>query len=175
VAPNSKTETFAAVRLEINSWRWHGVPFYIRAGKLLPVTSTEVFVRLREPPVVFSTCCAPPNHLRFRISPEVSIALGATVMDPEDRMIGRPVELLATHQPGAGEMDAYARVLADAMEGDATLFAREDYVEEAWRIVDPVLKADTPLYEYEPKTWGPGQAYEQLSPPGGWKNPIVTG
>ena len=90
-------------------------------------------------------------------------------------MIGRQVELLMSRQPGAGEMDAYARVLADAMAGDATLFAREDYVEEAWRIVDPVLKADTPLYEYEPKTWGPSQAYEQLSPPGGWQNPIVTG
>jgi glucose-6-phosphate 1-dehydrogenase len=175
VAPNSKIETFAALRLEINSWRWQGVPFYIRAGKSLPVTCTEVVVRLRQPPVVFATCCAPPNHLRFRISPEVSIALGATVMDPEERMIGRSVELLASRQPGAGEMDAYARVLGDAMEGDATLFAREDYVEEAWRIVDPVLKADTPVFEYEPKSWGPSQAYQQLSPPGDWQNPIVTG
>jgi glucose-6-phosphate 1-dehydrogenase len=175
VAPNSKIETFAALRLEINSWRWQGVPFYIRAGKSLAVTCTEVVVRLRQPPVVFSTCCAPPNHLRFRISPEVSIALGATVMDPEERMIGQPVELLASRQPGAGEMDAYARVLGDAMEGDATLFAREDYVEEAWRIVVPVLKADTPVYEYEPESWGPSQAYEQLHPTGGWQNPTVTG
>jgi len=174
VAPHSQVETFAALRLEVNSWRWKGVPFYIRAGKSLPVTCTEVIVRLRQPPVLFSTCCSGPNYLRFRISPEVTIALGASVMDPEERMIGRSVELLASHQPGAGEMDAYERVLGDAMEGDATLFAREDYVEEAWRIVDPVLKAGTPVYEYEPKSWGPSQAYQQVSPPGGWQNPIVT-
>jgi glucose-6-phosphate 1-dehydrogenase len=146
VAPHSQVETFAALRLEVNSWRWQGVPFYIRAGKLMPVTCTEVIVRLRQPPVLFSTCCSGPNYLRFRISPEVTIALGATVMDPEERMIGRSVELLASRQPGAGEMDAYERVLGDAMEGDATLFAREDYVEEAWRIVDPVLKAGTPVF-----------------------------
>ena len=144
VAPQSQVETFAALRLEVNSWRWQGVPFYIRAGKCMPVTCTEVVVRLRQPPVVFSTCCSGPNYFRFRISPEVTIALGATVMDPEERMIGRPTELLASRQPGAGEMDAYERVLGDAMDGDATLFAREDYVEEAWRIVDPVLKAGTP-------------------------------
>ena len=93
---------------------------------------------------VFTTCCSGPNYLRFRISPDVTIALGVTVMDPDERMIGQPSELLASHQPGAGEMDAYERVLGDAMAGDATLFAREDYVEEAWRIVDPVLKAGTP-------------------------------
>jgi glucose-6-phosphate 1-dehydrogenase len=175
VAPQSQVETFAALRLDVNSWRWKGIPFYIRAGKSLPVTCTEVIVRLRQPPVLFSTCCAGPNYLRFRISPEVAIALGATVMDPEERMIGRSVELLASRQPGAGEMDAYERVLGDAMEGDATLFAREDYVEEAWRIVDPVLKASTPVYEYEPNSWGPSQAYQQVSPPGGWQNPIMTG
>ena len=175
VAPHSRIETFAALRLEVNSWRWQGVPFYIRAGKSMPVTCTEVVVRLRQPPVVFTTCCSGPNYFRFRISPEVTIALGATVMDREERMIGRPTELLASNQPGAGEMDAYERILGDAMDGDATLFAREDYVEEAWRIVDPVLKASTPVYEYEPNSWGPSQAYQQVSPPGGWQNPIVTG
>jgi glucose-6-phosphate 1-dehydrogenase len=175
VAEHSQVETFAALRLEVNSWRWNGVPFYIRAGKLMPVTCTEVIVRLRRPPVFFSTCCSEPNYLRFRISPEVTIALGATVLDPEERMIGQAVELLASRQPGAGEMDAYERVLGDAMEGDATLFAREDYVEEAWRIVDPVLKAGTPVYEYEPNCWGPTQAFQQVSPPGGWQSPIVTG
>jgi glucose-6-phosphate 1-dehydrogenase len=175
VAPHSQVETFAAVRLGVDSWRWKGVPFCIRAGKLMPVTCTEVIVRLRQPPVLFSTCCSGPNYLRFRISPEVTIALGATVMDPEERMIGRSEELSASRQPGAGEMDAYERVLGDAMEGDATLFAREDYVEEAWRIVDPVLKAGTPVYEYEPGSWGPSQAYQQVSPPGGWQDPIVTG
>jgi glucose-6-phosphate 1-dehydrogenase len=175
VAPQSQVETFAALRLEINSWRWKGVPFHIRAGKLLPVTCTEVIVRLRQPPVVFSTCCAAPNYLRFRISPEVTIALGTTVMDPEERMIGRPAELLASRSPGAGEMEAYERILGDAMDGDATLFAREDYVEESWRIVDPVLNEVTPVYEYEPNSWGPREVDAKLSPPGGWQNPSATG
>jgi glucose-6-phosphate 1-dehydrogenase len=175
VSPHSQVETFAALRLEINSWRWKGVPVYIRAGKSLAVTCTEVVVRLRQPPVVFSTCCSGPNYFRFRISPDVTMALGATAMDPEERMIGEAVELVASHQKGAGEMDAYERILGDAMEGDATLFAREDYVEEAWRIVDPVLKARTAVFEYEPKSWGPSQAYQQVSPPGGWHNPTVAG
>jgi glucose-6-phosphate 1-dehydrogenase len=175
VAPHSRVETFAALRLEVDSWRWKGVPFYIRAGKSLPVTCTEVIVRLRQPPVLFSTCCSSPNYLRFRISPDVTIALGATVMDPEERMIGRPAELLASHQIGAGEMNAYERILGDAMEGDATLFAREDYVEEAWRIVDPMLKLGTPVFEYEPNTWGPSEVDARIAPPGGWQNPLVTG
>jgi glucose-6-phosphate 1-dehydrogenase len=175
VAPHSQVETFAALRLQFNSWRWNGVPFHIRAGKLLPVTCTEVIVRLRQPPVVFSTCCPAPNYLRFRISPEVTIALGATVMDPEERMIGRRVELLASHHPGAGEMDAYERVLGDALDGDATLFAREDYVEEAWRIVDPVLKSGTPVFQYEPNTWGPTEVEARVTPPGGWQDPLVKG
>ncbi len=175
VAPDSQVETFAALRLEVNSWRWQGVPFYIRAGKSLPVTCTEVVVRLRRPPTVFPTSSPAPNYFRFRISPEVTAAFGLTVMDPEEKMIGQSVELLASHHPGPGEMDAYERVLGDAMEGDATLFAREDYVEEAWRIVDPVLKAGTPVYEYEPGTWGPSEVNNQVSPPGGWQNPIVKG
>jgi glucose-6-phosphate 1-dehydrogenase len=174
VAPHSQIETFAVLRLEVNSWRWQGVPFYIRAGKCMPVTCTEVVVRLRQPPVVFTTCCSGPNYFRFRISPEVTIALGATVMDPEERMIGRSAELVASRQPGAGEMDAYERVLGDAMDGDATLFAREDYVEEAWRIVDPVLKAGTPAYEYEPGTWGPSEVEQRVAPPGGWENPTMS-
>jgi glucose-6-phosphate 1-dehydrogenase len=175
VAPDSQVETFAALRLDVNSWRWQGVPFYIRAGKCLPVTCTEVVVRLRRPPTVFPTASPPPNYFRFRISPEVTAAFGLTVMDPEEKMIGQPVELLASHHPDAGEMDAYERVLLDAMEGDPTLFAREDYVEEAWRIVDPVLKAGSPIFEYEPKTWGPSEVDKQVAPPGGWQNPIVTG
>src|SRR6516165_2801043 len=116
VAPDSKVETFAALRLNVNSWRWQGVPFYIRAGKSLPVTSTEVVVRLRRPPTVFPTCCPGQNYFRFRISPVVTAAFGMTVMDPEEKMIGQPVELLASHHPEAGEMDAYERVLGDAME-----------------------------------------------------------
>jgi glucose-6-phosphate 1-dehydrogenase len=174
VAPDSPMETFVALRLEVNSWRWHGVPFYIRAGKCLPVTCTEVVVRLRRPPTVFPSCCPSPNYFRFRISPEVTMALGVTVMDQEEKMIGQSVELLASRHPAAGEMDAYERVLGDAMEGDATLFAREDYVEEAWRIVDPALKAKTPVHEYEPNTWGPAEVDKQVVPPGGWQNPTVA-
>ncbi len=174
VAPNSKVETFAALRLEVRSWRWQGIPFYIRAGKSLPVTCTEVVARLRRPPVIFPTCTPPPNHFRFRISPDVTVALGMTVMDPEEKMVGQRVELLASRHPGAEEMDAYERVLGDAMAGDRTLFAREDYVEEAWRIVDPVLKAVTPVYEYEPGTWGPREVDQKVAPPEGWQNPTVT-
>jgi glucose-6-phosphate 1-dehydrogenase len=175
VAADSQVETFAALRLDVNSWRWQGVPFYIRAGKLLPVTCTELVVRLRQPPQVFTTCCPATNYYRFRISPGVSGAFGMTVMDPEEKMIGQSVEMLASHHPEAGEMDAYERVLGDAMDGDATLFAREDYVEEAWRIVDPVLKAGTPVFEYEPKTWGPSEVDAKVVPPGGWQNPVMNG
>ena len=173
VEPDSRTETFAAVKLTLESWRWEGVPFYIRAGKNLPVTCTEVMARFRRPPAIFPTCTAPCNHVRFRISPEVQIALGATVMDEGEKFEGRPIELLAAHHPTADEMDAYERVLGDAMAGDATIFAREDYVEEAWRIVDPVLAARTPVYPYDAGQWGPTQE-EQLTPPGGWDDPVVT-
>ncbi len=158
VAANSQVETFAALRLDVNSWRWQGVPFYIRAGKSLPVTCTEVMVRLRRPPTIFPTASPSPNYFRFRISPDVTAAFGMTVMDPEEKMIGESVELLTNHHASAGEMDAYERLLGDAMAGDATLFAREDYVEEAWRIVDPVLKAGSAVYDYEPGTWGPDRS-----------------
>ncbi len=173
VAPDSKVETFAALRLEINSWRWQGVPFYIRAGKELPVTCTEVFVRLRQPPAIYSPAPPPPNYLRFRISPDVEIALGVMVKAAGEEMAGAETELLAYYHSTKDEMDAYERLLGDAMKGDATLFAREDYVEEAWRIVDPVLQADTAVYEYEPKTWGPREVDQKISPPGGWHNPAV--
>jgi glucose-6-phosphate 1-dehydrogenase len=172
VAPGSKVETFAALRLDINSWRWQGVPFYIRAGKSLPVTATEVVCRLRKPPTEIPAEVLHSNYLRFRISPDVSIAMGMTVMGPGEKLVGQPAEMIATKPPDAEEMDAYERVLGDAMAGDATLFAREDYVEQAWRIVDPVLKKVTPVYPYEPKTWGPHEV-EQVTPPGGWQNPIV--
>jgi len=173
VAPDSKVETFVALQLNVDSWRWQGVPFYIRAGKSLPVTCTEIVIRLREPPVVFPNCYRTQNYFRFRVSPNVTAAFGLTVMDQKEKMIGEQVELLASHYPGAEETDAYERVLGDAMAGDATLFAREDYVEEAWRIVDRVLKADTPIYEYEPRSWGPSEVDQKVSPPGGWENPTV--
>jgi glucose-6-phosphate 1-dehydrogenase len=174
VAPDSQMETFAALRLEIDSWRWQGVQFYIRAGKCLPVTCTEVVVRLRRPPALFPACCPAANYYRFRVSPDVTTAFGVTVMDPEEKMVGQSAEILASSHPSAEEMDAYERVLGDAMAGDATLFAREDYVEEAWRIVDPALKADTPVYEYEQKTWGPGAVDQRVVPAGGWQDPIVA-
>jgi glucose-6-phosphate 1-dehydrogenase len=174
VAADSQVETFAALRLEIDSWRWQGVPFYIRAGKSLPVTCTEVIVRLREAPRIFPHCVGIPNYLRFRINPDMTLALGTTVMDENDREVGEQVELLASRRPGANEMDAYERVLGDAMNGDRTLFARQDYVEEAWRIVDPVLKEATPVYEYEAGSWGPHEVDKNVTPPCGWLNPTVA-
>ena len=173
VAPDSGTETFVALRLEIDSWRWQGVPFYIRAGKCLPVTCTEVVVRLRRPPTMFHGFDLEPNYCRLRISPDITIAIGANVIAPGQETRSQSAEMLGTRLPRADEMDAYERVLGDAMQGDATLFAREDYVEEAWRIVDAVLKDSTPVYEYEPGTWGPNEVDSKVSPPGGWQNPTV--
>jgi glucose-6-phosphate 1-dehydrogenase len=174
VAPESKVETFAALRLEVDSWRWKGVPFYLRAGKNLPVTCTEVLARFREPPALFSGSALCQNYLRFRISPEMVIALGATVMGEDEKIPFEKVEMVAGSQPRPAEMDAYERILGDAMMGDATHFAREDYVEEAWRIVDPVLKADTPLYEYPKGVWGPNEVDRSVLPAGGWHNPLAT-
>jgi glucose-6-phosphate 1-dehydrogenase len=170
VAKDSKTETFAALRLEINSWRWKGVPFYIRAGKCLPVTSTEIVGKFCIPPSLAPESILTENHLRLRISPEVTIAMGMNILAPGDGMAIQAVEMVASRSPDAEDMDAYERLLGAAMEGDATLFAREDYVEEAWRIVDPVLKKGTPIYQYQPNTWGPREV-ERVTPPGGWSNP----
>lgn len=171
VAANSTTETFAALRLEVDSWRWKGVPFYIRAGKCLPVTCTEVFARFRKPPTVIRESALMQNHFRFRISPEMTIAIGATVMSAGEEMVGKQAEMIASRHPRADEMEAYERILTDAMAGDQTLFAREDYIEEAWRIVDPAIKAATPVYEYQPKTWGPALVQQTVSPLGGWHDP----
>jgi glucose-6-phosphate 1-dehydrogenase len=172
VACDSKTETFAVLRLEINSWRWQGVPIYIRAGKCLPVTSTELLIRLRRPPHLFPSPSV-PNYFRFRISPDVTMALGMMVKSPCDEMRGEPIEMQARQDTLPEEMDAYERLLHDAMAGDPTLFARQDYVEEAWRIVDPVLKADTPVYDYEPGTWGPAVVEQRIVPADGWHNPVM--
>jgi len=173
VAADSKVETFAAMQLEIDSWRWRGVPFYIRAGKCLPVTCTEVLVRLRQPPTMYEGFDLRSNHYRMRISPDIEFAFCTNIISPTDGSISIPNEIVGSRHPTANEMGAYERVLGDAMAGDATLFAREDYVEEAWRIVDPALKAVTPVFEYEPKSWGPKEA-EQIAPPGGWHNPILN-
>jgi glucose-6-phosphate 1-dehydrogenase len=174
VAADSTTETFAALRLEVDSWRWKGVPFYIRAGKNLPVTCTEVMARFRSPPMEFSASALSQNYLRFRISPEMTIAMGATVLSSGEELNTQAVEMVASRHPRPDEMDAYERVLLDAMAGDPTLFAREDYVEEAWRIVDPALQEGAPLHEYEKGTWGPSEVDARVSPPGGWLNPTAT-
>ncbi|MGI4853294.1 MAG: glucose-6-phosphate dehydrogenase [Janthinobacterium lividum] len=174
VKPGSKTETFAALRVDINSWRWQGVPFYIRAGKNLPVTCLEILARVRRPPLTdVSPKDTPQNYLRIRLSPEmaVAIALSAT---PATGSIRTLVELVATRHTKPGEMEAYERVLSDAMAGDATLFARQDYVEEAWRIVDPVLKLDLPVLPYAPHTWGPSATDSIICPEGSWHNPQIN-
>ena len=174
VTPNSTTETFAAFKLEIDSWRWRGVPFYLRAGKCLPVSCTEILVRLRQPPTMYEGYNLESNSFRIRISPDVVFAINLNNTAPDNDATSVREEIQASRWPEAREMDAYERVLGDAMAGDATLFAREDYVEEAWRIVDPVIKAGTPVFEYEPDTWGPAAAQEEVGPAGGWHNPVIT-
>jgi glucose-6-phosphate 1-dehydrogenase len=173
VANGSQTETFAVLRMEIQSWRWAGVPFYIRAGKNMPVTCTEVITRLRQPPVTkFTDAHVVQNYIRFRISPDMTIAMGVSVPGADEHAERQVSELVASRRHTVEEIEPYERVLTDALTGDSSIFARQDYVEEAWRIVDPVLKAATPLYSYEPHTWGPKEA-DALVPPGGWVEPVV--
>ena len=148
------------------------MPFYIRAGKCLPVNCTEIVAKFRKPPSLIPDSRLTENHLRLRLSPETTIAMGMMVLASAEGMTLQAREMVASRSPRAGDMDAYERVLGAAMEGDATLFAREDYVEEAWRIVDPILRQNTPIYPYVPNTWGPEQI-ELLTPPEGWSNPIV--
>jgi glucose-6-phosphate 1-dehydrogenase len=174
VASDSKVETFAAVRLAIDSWRWAGVPFYIRAGKCLPVTATEVLVELKPPPrSVFHEALSElsrTNYLRFRLGPDVAIALGMRSKVPGEEMAGQDVELLAARSAANGALP-YERLLGDAMKGDATLFASEDAVEAEWRTVDGILGDATPVHEYEPGTWGPTEAERIISRSGGWHEP----
>ncbi len=169
VAPGSTVETFVALQLAVENWRWQGVPFYIRAGKCLPVTRTEVVVRLRCPPSIVEGEQLPQNHFRFRLSPNFVIAVGAAIKkaDPasEAGRSGECVELELTHGL-VGELDPYDELLGDALNGDTFRFAREDWVEEAWRIVDPAIQAGTPVRQYEPGTWGPQEAQDMI--PGGW-------
>jgi glucose-6-phosphate 1-dehydrogenase len=172
VAADSQVETYAALALTIDSWRWSGVPFYLRAGKRLPVTASEVVVELRPPPANVFGDLGPeqPNHVRFRVGPGVAIAIGAHTKKPGPVMTGRDVELFVAQQQG-DDMDAYAVLISAALIGDTTHFAREDEVEAAWVIVDPVLQGLAPPTEYLPGSWGPPQAENLLKGPCGWHNP----
>ena len=174
VAPDSQVETFAALKLEIHSWRWQGVPFFIRAGKCLPVTCTEILLRLRRPPTAYPVKDLATNHMRFRVNPDTTLAFGLMAPKIGDETQGQLFEALVSRHAQPDEVDAYERVLTDAMAGDATLFARQDYVEEAWRIVDPVLKQGSAVYEYEPNSWGPAEVEQKVRPLEGWHNPIVS-
>jgi glucose-6-phosphate 1-dehydrogenase len=173
VAADSAVETYVAARLAIETWRWAGVPFYIRAGKHLPVTDTEVMVEFRRPPLELFGELIPAhsNHLRLHLGPDVRIELGLRVKVPGDQLIGEDVELVAAERP-AGGRPPYERLLGDAMEGDTELFARQDAVEAEWAVVDPVVGDDaTPLYEYDPGTWGPEEANQLIAGDGGWSVP----
>ncbi|HTT04910.1 MAG TPA: glucose-6-phosphate dehydrogenase [Steroidobacteraceae bacterium] len=172
VAEDSQVETYAAVRLYVDSWRWADVPFYIRAGKCLPVTATEVVVEFRRPPREAFGELVPSlsSHLRLRLSGEVVIALGMRVKVPGERMAGEDVELIVTRSP-AEEMTPYERLLGDAMRGDLSLFARQDAIEAQWSVVDPVLGDATPVHEYACGSWGPHEAVRLIETDDGWLNP----
>ena len=173
VAPESQVETFAALRLHIETWRWAGVPFYIRTGKRLPITAGEVMVELKHPPqsVFDDVQKIHPNYFRFRLNPEVIISTGARVKAPGEAMTGENVEL-TVHRPAGDAMSPYERLLGDAIRGDASLFGRYDSVEEAWRIVDPILREPSPISLYEPGTWGPAESDRVIADGGHWHNPV---
>ena len=172
VATDSQTVTFVALRLFVDTWRWAGVPFYIRAGKKLPLTCTEVRVQLARPPqAVFPDDARhAANYLRFRLSPDVVIAQGARIKAPGERMAGQDVELIA-RDDSSEDMLPYERLLGDALRGDASLFTRDDCVEAAWRVMDAMLEPRTPVYGYTPGSWGPRCAERLISEHGGWHDP----
>jgi glucose-6-phosphate 1-dehydrogenase len=170
VKADSQVETYVALRLFINSWRWKGVPFYIRAGKCMPITASEVIVTLRRPPEIFLESPLPANYVRFRLTPDFVIGIGSQVKMAGEGLFGQQVELVVSKSSDPNEMQAYEELLGDALAGNSSRFARQDYVEEAWRIVDPVLNDATPIYQYAPGTWGPTEA-DAISPPDGWINP----
>jgi glucose-6-phosphate 1-dehydrogenase len=172
VAPDSQVETFAALRLHIDTWRWAGVPFYIRTGKCLPVATTEVMVDLKCPPLrVFDECTSSQsNYFRFRLSPEVVISAGALVKEPGGAMRGEAVELVARHQQ-QHDVLPYERLLGNAIRGDAALFTTDESVEAAWAVVDPALSHTEPVLEYDPGSWGPSAAAALVSNDEGWHNP----
>ncbi len=172
VAKDSPVETYAAMRMEVALWRWDGVPFFIRAGKHLPVTATEVLVRLRRPPLRKVTQRHDANYFRFRLGPDMQLSLGARVKRPGPTVVGMNVELEAVKAP-KGEEEAYERLLTDALHGDATLFVREDAVEAAWAAVAPLLDDERPVHPYAPGSWGPQEADRLARDVGGWHDPVV--
>jgi glucose-6-phosphate 1-dehydrogenase len=177
VAANSDVETYAALRFDIDSWRWADVPFFVRTGKRLPVTATEVMATFRRPPQRLFDEPVPPraNYLRFRLGPDrVSIALGARIKSPGEAMTGQEIELYACNSH-ADEMTPYERLLGDAMRGDATLFARQDSVEVAWDIVDRLLASGPQAEPYAPGSWGPAAAERMVERYGGWYEPAMNG
>jgi glucose-6-phosphate 1-dehydrogenase len=173
VAKDSQVGTYAALRLSVDSWRWAGVPFYVRAGKQLATTVTEVLVEFKTPPQVVFNEPTPPvgNYVRLRLGPQVAIAVGARAKRPGEAMLGRSVELSVVEHPADESLGDYERLLGDAIAGDATLFARQDVVEAAWAIVDPLIRNPGPVHEYEPGSWGPGQADRLVADVGGWNTP----
>ncbi len=171
VKPDSQTETFVALRLYIHSWRWDGVPFYIRSGKALKTTATEVIAKLYRPPAIFPTYPPPGNYVRFRLSPVPAIAIGSSIKEAGELFNGCAVELAATQDCGTDTLLPYEELIGDAMAGNQTWFARQDYVEEAWRILDPVLNDAPPVHVYEQKSWGPSEAAKLTENVGGWWNP----
>ena len=175
VRPGSTIETYIAVKLFIESWRWQGVPIYIRAGKSLPVTATEVAVEFRRPPreILDELVPAGSAHMRFRLGPDMAIGMGLRIKQPGDRMVGHDVELMLAEQ-AATFRPPYQRLLGDAMHGNGELFGREDIVDAQWRIVQPILDDVTPLYPYEPGSWGPDEATQLIGGDGPWRDPQVT-
>lgn len=175
VAAGSTVETFVALKLYIDSWRWAGVPIFIRTGKLLPVTCTEIFVEFKRPPRESFHEIVPTRsaHFRMRLNPDVALGLGLRVKTPGERMIGDDVELLLKEQANI-EMPPYERLLGDAIRGNSELFARQDLVMAQWRIVEPILDNVTPIYTYEPKTWGPDEASQLIHADGSWVCPMTA-
>ncbi len=176
VAKDSDVETFCALRLFIDSWRWAGVPWYLRSGKCLAETAAEVLVELKPPPQALFTDSAPAdgraNYLRFRLSPNPEIALAARVKHPGEEFVGDQRELMLLNAQADAEQP-YERLLADALEGSGALFTREDAVEAAWAVVDPVLENHDRAHLYTPGSWGPKQADALVAHPGSWHNPVL--
>jgi glucose-6-phosphate 1-dehydrogenase len=175
VAPGSTVETFAALRLSVDTWRWAGVPFYIRAGKCMPMTATEVLVEMKRPPRSIFGEREPrdADYFRFRLTPDSSISLSARAKKPGEGDVGEMVELYASHHSGT-ELPPYQRLIGDAIRGDQSLFAREDWVEAAWRVVDGVLDDGSPPFQYEPGSWGPPEAASVLLPGDRWHPPAAA-